>query len=131
MLLGSAVNNDGDGQALTVPDADAQQALLREAYARAGVDPRQVQYVELHGTGTRVGDPVEASALGAVLGRGRAADRPLLVGSVKTNIGHLERAAGIVGLIKVALSVRHGALPASLNFAEPNPRSRWTSGACG
>ena len=121
LLLGGAVNHDGDGQALTVPDADAQQALLREAYERAGVDPGRVRYVELHGTGTRAGDPVEAGALGAVLGRGRDADRPLLVGSVKTNIGHLDAAAGVVGLIKVALSVRHGALPASLNFAEPHP----------
>ncbi len=121
VLLGGAVNHDGDGQALTVPDAGAQQALLREAYARAGVDPREVQYVELHGTGTRAGDPVEAGALGAVLGAGRDADRPLLVGSVKTNIGHLDAAAGVVGLIKVALAVRHGELPASLNFAEPHP----------
>ena len=121
VLLGGAVNHDGAGQALTVPDAGAQQALLRAAYARAGVDPCEVQYVELHGTGTRAGDPVEAGALGAVLGAGRDAERPLLVGSVKTNIGHLDAAAGVVGLIKVALAVRHGALPASLNFAEPHP----------
>jgi acyl transferase domain-containing protein len=121
LLLGGAVNHDGDGQALTVPDGEAQRALLREAYARAGVDPGQVQYVELHGTGTRAGDPVEASALGSVLGAGRDAGRPLLVGSVKTNIGHLDAAAGVAGLIKVALSIRHGVLPASLNFAEPHP----------
>jgi len=121
VLLGGAVNHDGDGQALTVPDSDAQQALLREAYARAGVEPQHVQYVELHGTGTRAGDPVEASALGSVLGSGRDAGQPLLVGSVKTNIGHLDAAAGVVGLIKVALSMKYGALPASLNFAEPHP----------
>ncbi|WP_069164172.1 type I polyketide synthase [Nocardia altamirensis] len=121
VLLGGAVNHDGAGQALTVPDAEAQQAVLRAAYDRAGVDPGQVGYVELHGTGTRAGDPVEARALGAVFGAGRAAAQPLLVGSVKTNIGHLDAAAGVAGLIKVALSLRHGVLPASLNYAEPNP----------
>ncbi|MFF8812311.1 type I polyketide synthase [Streptomyces pactum] len=121
VLLGGAVNHDGDGQALTVPDSDAQQALLREAYARSGVEPGRVRYVELHGTGTRAGDPVEAGALGSVFGPSRDAAEPLLVGSVKTNIGHLDAAAGVIGLIKVALSVKHGVLPASLNFAEPHP----------
>ncbi|WP_447002672.1 type I polyketide synthase [Saccharothrix isguenensis] len=121
VLLGGAVNHDGDGSALTVPDGDSQQALLREAYARAGVNPGDVQYVELHGTGTRAGDPVEAGALGSVLGSVRDADRPLLVGSVKTNIGHLDAAAGVVGLIKVALAIKHDVLPASLNFTEPHP----------
>ncbi|MFH8371042.1 type I polyketide synthase [Streptomyces sp. NPDC018031] len=121
VLLGGAMNHDGDGQALTVPDGDAQQALLREAYARAGVRPEEVQYVELHGTGTRAGDPVEAGALGSVFGPAREAGRPLLVGSVKTNIGHLDAAAGVIGLIKVALSMKHGELPASLNFAQPHP----------
>ncbi|AOR29809.1 hypothetical protein BFF78_00745 [Streptomyces fodineus] len=121
VLLGGAVNHDGDGQALTVPDSDAQQTLLREAYARAGVETRDVRYVELHGTGTKAGDPVEAGALGAVFGSGREAGQPLLVGSVKTNIGHLDAAAGVIGLIKVALAMKHGALPASLNFAEPHP----------
>jgi acyl transferase domain-containing protein len=119
VLLGSALNNDGGGPGLTVPDGDAQEDLLRQAYARAGVEPGQVGYVELHGTGTRVGDPIEAAALGSVLGRDR--DRPLLVGSVKTNIGHLEGAAGIAGLLKVVLSLRHGTVPASLNFSTPNP----------
>ncbi|MGW2048371.1 beta-ketoacyl synthase N-terminal-like domain-containing protein, partial [Streptomyces sp. NPDC001858] len=121
VLLGSAVNNDGGGEALTVPDGDAQRELLREACARAGVDPAQVRYVELHGTGTRAGDPVEAAALGSVLGAGRPDAQPLLVGSVKTNIGHLDAAAGVVGLIKVALSLGHGILPASLHYAEPHP----------
>ncbi|MFB6562803.1 type I polyketide synthase [Streptomyces sp. NPDC056400] len=121
VLLGGAVNHDGDGSALTVPDGDAQRALLREAYDRAGVEPEDVRYVELHGPGTRAGDPVEAGALGAVLGSGRDAGQPLLVGSVKTNIGHLDAAAGVVGLIKVALSMKHGSLPASLNFVEPHP----------
>ncbi|WP_256451405.1 type I polyketide synthase [Amycolatopsis sp. CA-230715] len=121
VLLGSVLNNDGGGPGMTVPDGDAQEALLRQAYARAGVEPARVGYVELHGTGTRVGDPIEAAALGAVLGEGRDETRPLLVGSVKTNIGHLDGASGVVGLIKVALSLRHRSIPASLNFTTPNP----------
>ncbi|MEU3459403.1 type I polyketide synthase [Streptomyces sp. NPDC006733] len=120
VLLGGAVNHDGPG-ALTVPSAEAQSALLRAACRDAGVAPAQVRYVELHGTGTRVGDPVEASALAAAFGAGRDAAQPLLVGSVKTNIGHLDAAAGVLGLIKVGLSVRHGLLPASLNYRTPNP----------
>ncbi len=121
VIAGSAVNNDGATDGLTVPSATAQAAVLRGAYRHAGVDPADVRYVELHGTGTKVGDPVEAAALGAVLGVGRPADAPLLVGSAKTNVGHLEGAAGIVGLLKVALSIHHRELPASLNFGTPNP----------
>ncbi|MFF7976631.1 SDR family NAD(P)-dependent oxidoreductase [Streptomyces sp. NPDC007905] len=120
VLLGGAVNHDGPG-ALTVPNAEAQSALLREACRDAGVAAARVRYVELHGTGTRAGDPVEASALAEVYGEGRDAAQPLLVGSVKTNIGHLDAAAGVLGLIKVALSMRHGELPASLNYDTPNP----------
>ncbi|WP_367044708.1 type I polyketide synthase [Streptomyces sp. Je 1-332] len=122
VIQGSAVNNDGATDGLTVPSEDAQQAVLREAYERAGIDADEVQYVELHGTGTPVGDPIEAAALGAALGTGRAANAPLRVGSVKTNIGHLEGAAGIAGLIKTLLSIHHRRLPASLNFETPNPR---------
>ncbi|MCK2241319.1 MULTISPECIES: type I polyketide synthase [unclassified Crossiella] len=119
VIRGSAVNN-GAGSGLTVPSEVAQGEVLRAAYAYAGLEPGAAQYVELHGTGTKAGDPVEAAALGAVLGARR--DRPpLQVGSVKTNIGHLEGAAGIAGLIKVALSVRHRSIPASLNYREPNP----------
>ncbi|KIF72841.1 hypothetical protein QR77_00075, partial [Streptomyces sp. 150FB] len=121
VLLGSAVNNDGGGEGLTVPDGEAQQELLHSAYAQASAEPARVRYVELHGTGTRAGDPIEAAALGAVLGRNRPDTEPLLVGSVKTNIGHLDGAAGVIGLIKVALSLRNGTLPSSLNYAEPNP----------
>ncbi|WP_432040560.1 type I polyketide synthase [Streptomyces cucumeris] len=121
VLLGGAVNHDGDGEALTVPDGPAQQALLREAHARAGVAPEQVGYIELHGTGTRAGDPVEAGALGSVFAGSRPDGDPLLVGSVKTNIGHLDGASGVVGLIKVGLSMSHGVLPASLNHTEPHP----------
>ncbi|AZQ38053.1 SDR family NAD(P)-dependent oxidoreductase [Streptomyces cyaneochromogenes] len=122
VIRGSAVNNDGSTAGLTVPSQDAQEHVLRSAYRKASVDPSTTQYVELHGTGTPVGDPIEAAALGAALGAGRGAQDALLVGSAKTNVGHLEGAAGIVGMLKVLLSLRHRALPASLNFETPNPR---------
>ncbi|MER5711311.1 type I polyketide synthase [Streptomyces sp. NPDC002122] len=121
VIRGSAVNNGGAVQGMTTPDAAAQEAVLREAHAQAGTAPSDVRYVELHGTGTPVGDPIEAAALGAALGTGRPAGQPLLVGSVKTNIGHLEGAAGIAGFIKAVLALRGRALPASLNYETPNP----------
>ncbi|WP_431777053.1 type I polyketide synthase, partial [Streptomyces cucumeris] len=121
VIRGSEANNDGGGDSLTTPAAEGQAALLRAAYERAGIEPSQVQYVELHGTGTKVGDPVEARALGEVLGTGRPAGSPLLVGSAKTNVGHLEGAAGITGLIKTVLALVHGELPASLNHESPHP----------
>ncbi|TKK78701.1 polyketide synthase, partial [Herbidospora galbida] len=117
VLLGGAVNNDGASAGLTVPDRAAQEAVIRAAHTRAGTAPDDVGYVELHGTGTPVGDPIEAAALGAALGSAR----PLLVGSVKTNVGHLEGAAGLTGLLKTVLAVRHRRVPASLNFRDPNP----------
>ncbi|HEX3783567.1 MAG TPA: beta-ketoacyl synthase N-terminal-like domain-containing protein, partial [Pseudonocardiaceae bacterium] len=120
VIAGSAVNNDGFGDGLTVPSAEAQEAVIRAACRRAGVSPEAVGYVELHGTGTPVGDPVEAAALGAAYGAHRAGG-PLLVGSVKTNIGHLEGAAGITGLLKTVLAVHHRELPPSLNYERPNP----------
>ncbi|WP_367127397.1 SDR family NAD(P)-dependent oxidoreductase [Saccharothrix sp. HUAS TT1] len=119
VVLGGAVNNDGGGRSLTAPDRDAQEDVIRLAHRDAGVTPAEVGYVELHGTGTRLGDPVEAAALGAAIGAERA--EPLVVGSAKTNVGHLEGAAGVVGLIKAALSVRRREIPPSLNFAEPHP----------
>ncbi|MEV1085803.1 beta-ketoacyl synthase N-terminal-like domain-containing protein, partial [Streptomyces sp. NPDC050211] len=122
VIKGGAVNNDGGGPSLTTPDRTAQQALLSEAYQRAGVSADRVGYVELHGTGTRAGDPVEAAALGAVLGAARTPGTgPLAVGSAKTNVGHLEGAAGLVGLLKAALAVREGELPPSLHYATPHP----------
>ncbi|MFI5967882.1 beta-ketoacyl synthase N-terminal-like domain-containing protein, partial [Streptomyces asoensis] len=121
LLLGSAVNNDGGGESLTAPHRAAQEEVLRLAHQRAGTDPADVQYVELHGTGTKVGDPVEAAALGAVVGTAQEPGRPVMVGSVKTNVGHLEGAAGITGLLKTVLSLRHRLLPASLNYETPNP----------
>ncbi|MFF9505228.1 beta-ketoacyl synthase N-terminal-like domain-containing protein, partial [Streptomyces sp. NPDC014656] len=122
VIRGGAVNNDGGGLTLTAPRPEAQEEVLRSAYARAHVDPAEAAFVELHGTGTPVGDPVEAKALGAVLGAGRPAGAPLRVGSVKTNIGHLEGAAGIAGLIKSVLCLREGELVPSLNHTTPNPR---------
>jgi len=121
LVLASAVNNAGRSEGLTVPSPRAQQALPREVYRRAGVAPDRVHYVEAHGTGTRLGDPIEAGALGAVLGAGRPADRPLRIGSVKTNVGHLEGAAGIAGLLKVVLAIEHRELPASLHCDTPSP----------
>ncbi|WP_433655215.1 type I polyketide synthase [Nocardia sp. CA-128927] len=121
LIRGSAVNNDGGGAALTTPAREAQQELLGQAYRKAGVDPGEVQYVELHGTGTRVGDPIEAAALGAALGAAPRRRQPLVVGSAKTNVGHLESAAGITGLIKAVLCIKHREIVPSLNFVEPSP----------
>lgn len=122
LVAGSAVNNDGYSNGLTAPNPAAQEEMLREVYARAGVDPASVGYVEAHGTGTMLGDPIEAGALGTVLGAGRPADRPLLIGSVKSNVGHLESAAGIAGLIKAALALWHRIVPASLHADQPSGR---------
>ncbi|HSS75683.1 MAG TPA: acyltransferase domain-containing protein, partial [Thermoanaerobaculia bacterium] len=121
VIRGSAVNNDGASNGLTAPNPESQVEVLRDAYERAGVDPGRVQVVEAHGTGTPLGDPIEARALSQVLGAGRAPDHPLVIGSVKTNIGHLEGAAGIAGLIKLALAIHHRAVPPSLHFERPNP----------
>ncbi|HYH98718.1 type I polyketide synthase, partial [Hyalangium sp.] len=121
VVRGSAVNNDGFSNGLTAPNPKAQEAVLQQAYARARVRPDRVHYVETHGPGTALGDPIEAGALGAVLGQGRGVDRPLRIGSVKTNLGHLEAAAGIAGLAKVALALQHRAIPRSLHFESGNP----------
>ncbi|MET8681776.1 beta-ketoacyl synthase N-terminal-like domain-containing protein, partial [Streptomyces sp. NPDC004647] len=121
VIQGSAVNNDGGGDRLTDPEVAGQRDVLRRAYADARISPEAVQYVELHGTGTPVGDPVEAAAVSDVIGRSTEDRGPLRVGSVKTNVGHLEAAAGIVGLLKAALSLRHRQLPPSLHFNTPNP----------
>jgi acyl transferase domain-containing protein/acyl carrier protein len=121
VVRGSAVNQDGRSNGLMAPNPLAQEAVLREAYRRAGVSPGEVQYVEAHGTGTLLGDPIEVKALGAVLGFARSPERPCALGAVKTNIGHLEAAAGIAGLIKVALALKHREIPPNLHFEEPNP----------
>jgi myxalamid-type polyketide synthase MxaE and MxaD len=121
VVCGSAVNQDGRTNGMMAPSVTAQEAVLRQAYANAGVSPGAVQYVELHGTGTRLGDPIEAEALGRVLQQGRSAKLPCLVGSVKSNIGHTEAAAGLAGIIKTALAIEHRALPRSIHFSEINP----------
>ncbi|WP_018598732.1 type I polyketide synthase [Mycobacterium sp. 155] len=120
VVRGSAVNQDGRSNGLMAPNPAAQVAVLRAAVTDAGVKPSEVDYVEAHGTGTLLGDPIEARALGTVYGRGRQPDAPLLAGSVKTNLGHLEAAAGIVGLIKATLAVQRGTIPANLHFDTPN-----------
>src|SRR5262249_33232514 len=120
-IRGSAVNHDGRSNGLTAPNRQAQEAVLRAAYRRAGVSAAQVHYVEAHGTGTSLGDPIEAKALGAVLADGRAPASRCALGSVKSNLGHLEAAAGSAGLIRVALRLQHRELPPSLHFREPNP----------
>lgn len=121
IIRGTAVNQDGRTNGITVPSQEAQSAMLREACQQAGIAPEKIQYVEAHGTGTVVGDPIETNALGAVLSSNRPAGSYCLIGSVKTNIGHLEAGAGIAGLIKVALSLNHGLIPPSLHFKDPNP----------
>lgn len=128
LIRGSAVNNDGLSNGLTAPNPRAQETLLRTAYRRAGLAPWLVDYVECHGTGTPLGDPIEAKALGTVLGRDREPGNELRIGSVKTNIGHLEPAAGVAGLAKVALAMRNGILPASLHYSRPNPQVPFAEG---
>src|SRR5690606_13665008 len=125
VIRGSDINQDGATSGLTVPNRRAQEATIRRALANAGIEPNQVQYVEAHGTGTPLGDPIEVRALASVLGPGRPADRPFLLGSVKTNIGHLESAAGIAGLIKVLLALQHRVIPPHLHFDEPTPHVEW------
>ncbi|MFC9786893.1 polyketide synthase Pks13 [Rhodococcus sp. NPDC127528] len=121
VIAGSAVNQDGRSNGLLAPNPDAQADVLRSAYRDAGIVPSGVDYIEAHGTGTILGDPIEADALGRVVGRGRDADKPALLGSAKTNFGHLEAAAGAAGLIKVVLAMQEDKLPPSLNYAGPNP----------
>jgi acyl transferase domain-containing protein len=126
LVRGSAVNQDGRSSGLTVPNGRAQEAVIRRALDQADVKPAQVGYVEAHGTGTPLGDPIELQSLGAVYGEARAPDTPLQVGSVKTNFGHLEAAAGIAGVIKVVLSLGQGTIPPHLHFKEPTPRVDWS-----
>jgi 3-oxoacyl-(acyl-carrier-protein) synthase/NAD(P)-dependent dehydrogenase (short-subunit alcohol dehydrogenase family)/acyl carrier protein len=129
VILGSAISNDGRASgSLGRPSRAGQAAMLRAACRDAGVPPAAIGYVEAHGSGTRAGDPVELGALADVMAENRPADLPLLVGSVKSNIGHTEAAAGLAGLIKAALVVQTGVIPRSLNFATPNPKIGWNEG---
>jgi acyl transferase domain-containing protein/NADPH:quinone reductase-like Zn-dependent oxidoreductase/NAD(P)-dependent dehydrogenase (short-subunit alcohol dehydrogenase family)/SAM-dependent methyltransferase len=123
IIRGSAVNQDGPSSGLTVPNGPAQEAVVRAALRQAQIEPRQVSYIEAHGTGTELGDPLEVRALGAVFGAERKA--PLLIGSVKTNLGHLEAAAGAAGLIKLVLSLQNDAIPKHLHFSKPSPHIAW------
>ncbi|WP_052375398.1 type I polyketide synthase [Chondromyces apiculatus] len=126
VLRGSAVNHDGRSNGLTAPNGPAQEEVLRQALASGDLRPAQVAYVEAHGTGTPLGDPIEIGALAKVFGEGRGPDRPLLVGSLKTNIGHLEAAAGIAGVLKVVLGLQHGEIPPHLHFTRPSPYIAWS-----
>ena len=125
LIRGAAVNHGGASAGLTVPNTPALVKVIEATLSQVGIAPSEVDYLEAHGTGTTVGDPIELNAAAAVYGRERGADRPLLVGSVKTNIGHLEAAAGVAGLIKAALVVKSGVIPKHLHFRDPNPGIDW------
>ena len=125
VIRGAAVNHGGAGIGLTVPNTPALEEVMETALSDAGISPLEVDYLEAHGTGTEVGDPIEINAVAAVYGKRRTADRPLLIGSVKTNVGHLESAAGVAGVIKAALVLKRGVIPKHLHFRNPNPSLDW------
>ncbi|MBF4997963.1 acyltransferase domain-containing protein [Nocardia sp. BSTN01] len=121
VVKGTAVNSDGRSNGIFAPNPDAQADVLRRAYRDAGIAPSSVDYIEAHGTGTPIGDPIEADALGRVIGRGREDDRPVLLGSAKTNFGHLESAAGAASLAKVIMALQHNVIPPNIGYAGPSP----------
>ena len=125
VIRGTAVNQDGRSGGLTVPNGPAQESVIRAALDAAGASPDEIDYVEAHGTGTSLGDPIEIRALSAALGAERPHGAPLLVGSVKTNLGHLEAAAGVAGVIKVVLALENGSIPPHLHFQHPSPHIPW------
>ncbi|NET14153.1 MAG: polyketide synthase [Okeania sp. SIO1H6] len=125
VIRGSAINQDGASGGLTVPNGPSQQAVIRQALENGAVDPASISYIEAHGTGTSLGDPIEVGALGRVFGKTHSQEQPIMIGSVKTNVGHLEGAAGIASLIKVVLQLQHQKIAPSLHFNQPNPLIDW------
>jgi acyl transferase domain-containing protein len=121
VIVNSGLNQDGRTRGIAMPNGEAQEALIRRVYKEARIDPSMTAFVEAHGTGTKVGDPLEATALNAVFGKGRTPRQPLYIGSIKSNIGHLEGSSGVVAVIKTVLALERGFVPPNCNFEKANP----------